>query len=117
LFTSLLLRQHHFIAKAQASYLRTIKKNLEGDQAVIMLDFAENCSFVVQDAVHGFHWNNAQATLHPFLIYCKSAGELQCSSLCVISDSLKHDTTTVHGFISTLISYIKVEFSFLNKRL
>ena len=79
------LRQHHFIAKAQSSYLRTLK-DLEGDQAVIMLDFAENYSFVVQDEVQGFHWNNAQATLHLFVIYYKSAGELQCSSLCVVSD-------------------------------
>ena len=55
---------------------------------MIVLDFAENYSFVVQDEVQGFHWNNTQATLHPFVIYYKSAGELQCSSLCVISDCL-----------------------------
>ena len=30
-------------------------------------------------------------------IYYKAAGELQCSSLCMILDGLKHDTITVHA--------------------
>ena len=30
-------------------------------------DFSENYSFVLQDAAQGFHWNNAQATMHPFV--------------------------------------------------
>ena len=33
---------------------------------MIMLDFTENYSFVVQDEVQGFHWNNTHATLHPY---------------------------------------------------
>ena len=107
------LRQHHFIAKAQSSYLSTLKEDLEGDQAVIMLDFAENYSFVVQDEVQGFHWNNAQATLHSAgELQCSSFGELRCSSLCVVSDCLIHDTTTVHAFVTTVISYIRVELPF-----
>ena len=53
------LRQHHFIAKAQSSYLSQLKEDLMEDQAIVMLDFAENYSFVIQDEVQGFHWNNA----------------------------------------------------------
>ena len=36
-----------------------------------LLYFAENYSFIVQDAVQGHHWNNSQATLHPFAVYFK----------------------------------------------
>ena len=90
------LRQHHFIAKAQSSYLSQLKEDLTEDQAIVMLDFAENYSFVIQDEVQGFHWNNAQATLHPFVIYYKLDGGLQCSSMCVISDCLKHDTMQLY---------------------
>ena len=74
------LRKHRFIAKAQSSYLNTVKEVLEGDQPVIILDFVENYSF------------------HTSLIYYKSA--VQYSSLCVII----HDTTTVHAFVTTVIS-------------
>jgi hypothetical protein len=35
-------------------------------------DFAENYSFIVKDAAQGFHWENSQATLHPFLAYYRS---------------------------------------------
>ena len=63
------LRQHHFVAKAQASYLSKLKDDISHDEAVVLLDFAENYSFLIQDAVQGHHWDNAQATLHPFVVY------------------------------------------------
>ncbi|XP_048845329.1 uncharacterized protein LOC125716737 isoform X3 [Brienomyrus brachyistius] len=103
------LREHHFIAKAQAKYLRETKENLCAGEAVILLDFAENYSFIVQDAVQGFHWNTAQATLHPFVVYYKDGGELKSLSLCVISDCLRHDTFAVHAFISKVLDNIRNE--------
>ena len=45
------LCEHHFIAKAQLDYLRTRKENLQQDEAIILLDFAENYLFVIQDVV------------------------------------------------------------------
>ena len=34
-----------------------------------MGDFAENFTFVMQDEVQSYHWNNAQATIHPLFCY------------------------------------------------
>ena len=34
------LRQHHFVAKSQSSYLHTLKKNLPQDTAIVLVDFA-----------------------------------------------------------------------------
>ena len=34
-----------------------------------MGDFAENFTFVMQDEVQSYHWNNAQATIHPLVCY------------------------------------------------
>ena len=56
--------------------------------------------------MQGHHWDNSQATLHPFVVYYKDAQELKCLSLCVISDCLKHDTTTVHCFLSRLLPHL-----------
>lgn len=94
------LRQHHFVAKSQSAYLRSRKETLQEDTAIVLLDFAENYSFLIQDAIQGFYWDNSQATLHPFAIYYKEEDELKCMSVCVISDCMKHDTTAVHAFIS-----------------
>ena len=39
-----------------------------------MGDFAENFTFVMQDEVQLYHWNNAQATIHPFVWYWLEKG-------------------------------------------
>ena len=41
----------------------------EPGELVVQADFSENYAFVVQDASQSFHWNNTQATVHPFVIY------------------------------------------------
>ena len=93
--------------KGQSTYLKDLKENLQSNVAIVLLDFAENYSFVIQDAVQGHHWDNSQATIHPFVIYYKENEELKCYNLAVISDSLKHDTTAVHCFISVVIPELK----------
>ena len=61
------LRPHHFIANAQAAYLKQQKENLDDETAIVLTDFAKNVSFVVQDEVQGFHWDHSQAALHHLL--------------------------------------------------
>ena len=34
-----------------------------------MDDFSGNFTFVVQDEIQAFHWNNSLATIHPFVCY------------------------------------------------
>jgi len=101
------LRSHHFVAKSQSLYLRQLKDSLSPESVIVLLDFAENYSFLIQDAVQGHHWDNSQATLHPFAVYYRENETLKCLSFCIISDCMKHDTTTVHAFISVLLFHLK----------
>ena len=101
------LRNHHFISKAQAAYVRSVKDSLEPGTAVILMDFAENYCFIIQDAVQGHHWNNSQTTLHPFTVYYKDTDDLKSLSICVVSDHLEHNTNTVHAFMSRVLAHIK----------
>ena len=66
------LTEHDFIAKNQNQFLKGLKASLKPNECIIILDFAENFSFVVQDTAEAFHWNNTQATIHPFVVYHKS---------------------------------------------
>ena len=59
------LSKHSFIAKSQARYLKTQKEEIDEETCIILLDFAENYHFIVQDEVQGYHWNKDQCTLHP----------------------------------------------------
>ena len=106
------LRTHHYIARAQSAFLKCIKESITCNDLVILLDYAENYSFVVQDAVQGQHWNNRQATLHPFVIYYNLNGQQQIRSYCVISDSLDHSASSVHAFISALLEDLKKQDDF-----
>jgi hypothetical protein len=102
------ITSHSFIAKAQAAYLSQQKESLTQGTAVVLFDFAENYSFVVQDAVQGYYWDNSQATLHPLVAYYrKEDGNLGTISFCVVSDCLKHDATAVYAFISVIIAHLK----------
>ena len=89
------LTKHHYVAKKQAEFLKQMKENLKFGESVIVSDFAENYSFLVQDAAQGFHWNNLQATIHPFAIYyVDGSGKLAHKSYTCISDHKTHDGTS-----------------------
>ena len=93
------LKSHSFIAKQQNAHLNKIKENLKVNEAIAILDFAENFSFVVQDEAQGFHWNNKQCSLHPVTIYYKNENKTEEKSCCVVSDDLTHDVDFVHEVI------------------
>lgn len=101
------LLPHSFIAKEQATFVRTLKESLGNDEFLVVCDFAENYSFVVQDAVPGFHWNNSQATIYPVVIYFKSGGVVDHRSLVIISDCLTHDSVSVYVYTKIIIDFIK----------
>ena len=102
------LRKHDFIAKEQAAFLVEKKSSLQEGEIVVLGDFAENYSFVIQDAVQGFHWNNTQATIHPFVAYYDDAvrGEVCFLNFVIISDSLTHDSVAVHCFVKKLLTFL-----------
>ena len=90
---------HHFISKSQSSYLNATKMSLKHDECIVIGDFAENYNFLVQDAVQAFHWDNTQATLHPFMCYYKgNENKIENLSAVVISNCMKHNAITFYLF-------------------
>ena len=65
------LTGHCFIAKSQAKYLKEKKINLDSTRCIILLDFAKNYQFIVQDEIQGFHRNKLSSTIHPVVVYYK----------------------------------------------
>jgi hypothetical protein len=88
---------------------------LKPGEVVVCADFSENYAFVLQDAAQGFHWNNAQATLHPFVAYFRESNtsEINHLNFVVISECLHHDTVAVHLFQRKLISFLKDRLSII----
>ena len=103
------LMVHDFIAKMQASFLQQRKDTLKDGEFIVVADFSENYSFVVQDEIQSFHWNNAAVTIHPFVCYYVDKGKLTSLCYIVISESLQHDTVAVHLFQKKLVEFLTQE--------
>jgi hypothetical protein len=93
-------------------FLKELKCNLQSGKFVVLCDFAENYSFILQDEAQEFLWNNAQATIHPSAIYFKKSDALNTEheNLVMISDCLAHDSILVHTVQQHLMKFIQNTF-------
>ena len=48
---------HSFITRSQASYLKQLKNTTGADEVIVLGDFTENYSFLVQDEIQGYCWS------------------------------------------------------------
>lgn len=105
------LTSHHFTAKMQSQFLKSSKASLKPGEILVIMDFSENYSFIVQDAAQQQHWDNSQATVHPMVVYYKAEGggdSISCISYCVISDGMKHSTEAVHVFMRKMLEDLQL---------
>ena len=70
--------------------MKDLKEKFKENELIILLNFAENYSFIMQNDVQGYHRNNSQATLHPIIVYYIESGILCLKSgiLCLESGIL-----------------------------
>lgn len=106
---------HDYISKTQAKYFRELKDNLKEGEIIVTLDFSENYSVVIQDAVQGFYWNNVQISILTSVIYYKENGILKHLSYIGVLESLSHDTISVYMFQKKLMELVKSKISNINK--
>ena len=72
--------------KVKESYFKKCEAEMDRSISIVLLDFAENFKFVVQDEVQSYHWNSQQCILHPIVVYYKDVQDnWQEISLCIPS--------------------------------
>lgn len=105
------------MSEIRCASFKDIKSTLEKEECLVVADFHENFSFVVQDEIQSFHWVNKQAAIHLFVYYYvdEDPGKIKNRSLCIISNHQKHDTSVVHTFQKCLIEDIKNAVPAINK--
>ena len=88
---------------------RNLNPNLKQNKCIILLEFADNSSYVIQDLVQGFHWINSPVTLNSFAMYFKDDQEMR-QNLCyyTLSDCLNHDASIVYAFIYQMLWSLKM---------
>ena len=105
------LTAHSFISKSQSQYLKRRKELLGKNEAIALLDFAENYQFVIQDEIQSYHWSKEYCTKHPVVVYFKQNHQLIEKSFCFLSDNVEHDTSFVWKLQQKLTEYIRNNFS------
>lgn len=83
---------------------------------VVCLDFAENYTCYVQNAIQSHHWASNQVTLHPYMIYFRKDEKVQHINHVLISEKVTHDANSVHLFNTKLVEFLKKEFGAENVR-
>ena len=70
------LKYHDYIAKMQSNFVSDTKDNLKSNEYLVIADFSENYTCIVQDAIQSYHWNAKHVTIHPFLCYYRDGNGL-----------------------------------------
>lgn len=102
-----ILKTHHFINSQQQNFLDELKTNLKENECVVLMDFAQNYSHVVQNSIQSQFFNMRQSTLHPVVVYYKSNNTIVHKSYVFISDVNSHDTIFVFCVQQQLIMDVK----------
>lgn len=107
---------HNYVHVRQSNFLQETKENLQPNEFVVINDFAENYSFVIQDEIQAFHWMNEQCTIHPTCVYYKDAENKLCNiSFAFIAESLEHSVVSVALFQQKLIESLQSRFQTVKK--
>ena len=93
------------IVRSQADYLKKLKNTIGADEVIVLGDFAEDYSFLVQDEIQGYHWNKSQCSLHSVVVYIRSRDNLVESSLCILSEDLNHDVAFVYKVVKEIVDF------------
>ena len=103
------LTRYHYISKSLKISLQNLKSNLLINEVIVLLDFSENFSFIIQGKSQGFYWESSQCTVHPFVVYQEKSDddEITHKSFCFLCPNTKHNTSMVYTFISALMPKIK----------
>lgn len=107
--------KHDFLARTQGNSYSEAKKNVKPGEFVVSLDFSQNHTFTVQNAIQSHHWViYPQATLHPHIIHYNQNGKTKHTSVLIVSEKTTHDTSSVHLVNSKLIVFLKAKFGVEN---
>lgn len=103
-------KRHVFVKRVQSKVFIEMKRNVEDDEVILQVDFAENYSSLLQDEIQSAHWNNTQITLFTACAWLKGAN---IRSFVIVTDELSHDKYCVFACIKKIINCLKQEFDIL----
>ena len=99
---------HLYNAVNQLSAYKKCKATLKSDEALVVVDFAEN--FTCREAVEvqsGYYCRNS-VTIHPMVMMFKKGETCERDAVIAISPDLNYDATEVKTFLQYLDTHVSI---------
>lgn len=109
---------HKFKVHKQTEFINKKKELLTPEKSVMcQLDFAENYSCEVQNAIQGVYFSKQQVTIHPIVVYYKTVKESKLKNINIIfiSEVRSHNSILVYTFLKKLNEFLKKRFPHLHE--
>lgn len=107
------LMPHRYLVKMQHEYFEERKNSLQEGEVLILGDYSENFSFVIQNSIQSQYWKNDQSTIHVFVcIYRGENGDFRHINHVVFSNYMKHETMAIHLFQTKLMAHLNTLLPF-----
>ena len=97
---------HLKLAMSQMSAYKDCKTSLKDNEALIIVDFAENFTCKQFAEAQSAYYARNSVTVHPMVILFSESSAVKRDSVIVISDDLKHDSSAVKVFVQQLADHV-----------
>ncbi|KAJ8886197.1 hypothetical protein PR048_012406, partial [Dryococelus australis] len=97
---------HSYVQNVQSKAFEDARRNIDTNELVLQIDFAENYSAVSQDEIQSVHWSHQHISIFTCCVWLK---DTNCS-FAVVSDNLNHDKYTVNANLMKIFEELLKEF-------
>lgn len=106
------MKKHCYGISENLKEKRRLKENLNDQEILIQIDFAENYMTKYGKEIQSTHFgaSKGQLTIHTGVFYARKDNEVQTTSFATVSDNLDHQAYAVWGHLKPMLQNI------LNKR-
>ena len=102
------MTEHTQRAQTQHRVVRHLRQNLSAAECTIQMDFAENWMVSYPEEPQSVYYAKEPVTLHPAVIHYRDAeGDIQHSSVALVTDDRKHDSGAILAFLQVLCKFIR----------
>ena len=99
---------HLFAAHWQQRQFAKFAEQVTKESSMLVMDFSENFSCIMQRKPQSYHWVNKQITLFPVVCYymCPQHDDVVREAVIIISDDKCHDAHSVHHYIKQVNKHL-----------
>jgi len=109
-------KRHVFNISSQMKHYRDLKSNLQENEVLLHIDFAEHCVSKMSTEIQSMHFgaSKSQISLHTGIYYVNVKDQNNTTPFCTVSDSMNHSPAGIWAFLSPVLDQIQQKYPFID---